>query len=638
MRLTLVVLAIGQVYANRFRILGELARTPTAHVYRVKIDRSDADWALKVVRPTRGERSVWRRRFQRELALAQRLRSEHLVPVHDWGWDEPTLTVFLAMDAVEGFDLERWVRRGGPFGPRRVLDLVRQAGRALEVAHEHRVDGALQPIVHCDLGPRNLLLCPASARLRLIDFGDARWLPGDAALVTTRGTAPYLAPEQLDGAAVSPQTDLWALGLVSFFLLTGLHYFSAPEPRHAILAGAYEAPSQRLARTDRRVPVAYDDWFARCVQRDPARRFGGAAEAVAAFERCLADVKGDLDAPLTPPVSLLSMAQGLVDAEEPHTNPHLEQQLLPAARNVVRVADDLVTASAHYFLHRPDNEAAYALQLRCLRHYIGSYNARSRCWREVRTAPDPFGPGSSPRLVDAWDQLVSPLDELPPRYTKTWPLSGEDVLEQYERKVGEWREHGIVLASVLERVKAALSTLEAIVEQDAENAGRESSEVVELAMGQARALLTNYRTRALDFADAIEHFRSADFTMPEQVSDRAWQRLAPAINELNKAYISLETASLPLRAKLRRAGADADAQELVDLLHDVEAFQWHAVRKELNRLLVSLFTFLYGGHQRRHLDIVAKKRDLWADLADSARDGSEPFDFGVALPPPTPYR
>jgi serine/threonine-protein kinase len=251
--------------------------------------------ALKVMRPELVADERNRRRFVEEARIGSRIDSAHVVEVVGAGVDEATGVPWLAMELLEGHDLSEHVERRGPISFAELLDLYDQLAHALGRAHDVGV-------IHRDLKPENLFVADSRQRggrpmLKILDFGIATFVAEDetAATVTSAiGSPLWIAPEQTStGAKLRACTDVWALGLIAFYLLTGHHYWPAAEARpfnlHAllaeILAAALPKASERAAALGvaDRLPVGFDAWFASCVARDPAARYADARSAVQAL-------------------------------------------------------------------------------------------------------------------------------------------------------------------------------------------------------------------------------------------------------------------------------------------------------------------------------------------------------------------
>jgi serine/threonine protein kinase len=156
--------------------------------------------------------------------------------------------------------------------------------------------------VHRDLKPENLFVSELeSARpfVRILDFGIAKVLDSSHVSTDLKGTPLYMAPEQVRGRRVSPQTDVWALGLIAYYLLTGKVYWLGAYGENPNLLGVLEeigrasrtVPSLRLREQgiEAEVPPAFDEWLLRCLEADSARRFGSAGQAVEALGPALGE-------------------------------------------------------------------------------------------------------------------------------------------------------------------------------------------------------------------------------------------------------------------------------------------------------------------------------------------------------------
>jgi serine/threonine-protein kinase len=251
--------------------------------------------AIKLLRPglALGERA--RRRFLNEARVMAQLNTSHAIRVHDVGVSEEGVP-FLVMELVDGESLAQRLRRERRLQPGTTARLLGQAARGLERAHA-------MGIVHRDFKPANVLLSvdeDGFVRARVTDFGVAKLLrsieedaeapPKDAKDTSATGvvgTPYYMAPEQFSlEKPVSPQTDVWALGVVAYECLTGRRPFegeTVEEVREAILRGRASPPSS----VNPALPRALDGWFARACARDPEERFSSARFAVEALSDAL---------------------------------------------------------------------------------------------------------------------------------------------------------------------------------------------------------------------------------------------------------------------------------------------------------------------------------------------------------------
>jgi serine/threonine-protein kinase len=310
------LLAPGEIVADRFRIERLLAQGGMGVVYVAVHVETEQRVAVKVlVTPVDAESRRTMDGFRLEARVFARIESEHIVRVLDAGIDEHRKLAFIAMELLVGETLGARVRNGGAFAPAALLSVLEQVASALTAAHRHMDDhGRPMPIVHRDLKPENIFLTmdrESNPRAKLLDFGMAKVASATATeSVEVRGTPQYMAPEQLDGARVSPATDVAALGLIAFYCLAGCSYWKAASSRsplatlvREILAGTTVPASQRArelgAQADALSP-AFDAWFARCTALEPSGRFASASEAVVAFAAAFELATSDSTAGATP--------------------------------------------------------------------------------------------------------------------------------------------------------------------------------------------------------------------------------------------------------------------------------------------------------------------------------------------------
>jgi len=261
--------------------------------------------ALKVMQRELVSDPSLRERFEQEARVGAQIESDHVVSVVGAGIDATSGLPWIAMELLKGMPLDLYLAERGPRTPGEVCFLFEQLCHALGAAHE-------RGIVHRDLKPANVFLSTSrvvglSYVVKVLDFGIAKVLAEAKTTKTAAvGTPLYMAPEQYEAGRVTPATDVWALGLIAFELLTGRSYWKAARDGNATPAsimyetclGDLAPPSNRVADLGLRaaLPDGFDAWFARCVQRQPELRF---LDARAAFES-LAAVLGAPKAPTEP--------------------------------------------------------------------------------------------------------------------------------------------------------------------------------------------------------------------------------------------------------------------------------------------------------------------------------------------------
>lgn len=258
--------------------------------------------AVKVLRPALLSSPAAERQFELEAKVAARVQSEHIVKVFDAGKDAETGLPYLVMELLDGCSLEQLVEQAGALPPQTVVSYLEQVAMGLDRAHGYvDSEGKPQPIVHRDLKPENIFVTKPdtlSPRVKILDFGIAKVLSDTAAVSQElRGTPLYMSYEQVCGQAVSPQTDVWALGLIAFYALTGRTYWKTPSLADGTIASLLaEITTQptppasergRELRVEQPLPAAFDVWLARCLEREPQRRFTSSTRAIAELSLAL---------------------------------------------------------------------------------------------------------------------------------------------------------------------------------------------------------------------------------------------------------------------------------------------------------------------------------------------------------------
>lgn len=298
----LVELPQGFLFAAGYRVVRKLSEGGMGILYEVEQLSTSHRRALKLMQPQLFGNRQMQQRFLREARVTAQIPSDHVVQVLDAGIDAPTSMPWLAMELLDGEDLATLVSRRGALPHEEVSLILAQMSHALDAAHQIG-------IVHRDLKPENIYLTrPRRAGVllwvKLLDFGIAKVVSDSlttalSTRVNNLGTPLWMAPEQTRlGDPITPATDIWALGLLAFFLLTGRIYWrsGADERQHAVTGVLREVIEEPLVPASQRareygvsehIPKGFDAWFVRCVSREPASRYVSAQEAANALAAIL---------------------------------------------------------------------------------------------------------------------------------------------------------------------------------------------------------------------------------------------------------------------------------------------------------------------------------------------------------------
>jgi eukaryotic-like serine/threonine-protein kinase len=282
----------GAVFGRDFRVVRPLRAGGMGSVYVVEQLSTGAQRALKVMAPELASDATTRERFVREARVGALIDSDHVVEVVTAGVDEQSGAPYLVMELLRGEELADIVTRLGPLPLGDVAEVMDQAGHCLEQAHA-------KGIVHRDLKPENVFLAVARRRdasftVKILDFGIAKLVADQQAQhrgTQALGTPLYMPPEQTENAGrITPASDVWALGLIAFYLLVGREFWrgatgTLPLLLREIVVDPIPFATARAAELGNAavLPPGFDAWFARCVNRDIEGRFPEAGAAMRAF-------------------------------------------------------------------------------------------------------------------------------------------------------------------------------------------------------------------------------------------------------------------------------------------------------------------------------------------------------------------
>jgi serine/threonine-protein kinase len=263
-----------------YHLVELLGRGGMGEVWRARHRLLARSAAIKLVRPellgagTDLEAQRMLQRFQHEAQATAALSSPHTIRLFDFGVTDDRIFYYV-MELLQGRDLESLVREFGPVWPDRALFLLRQVAHSLAEAHS-------QGLVHRDITPANIYVCRMGLDydfVKVLDFGlvthDDRRAMGESLLTgaqMTTGTPAFMAPEVILESEVDARADIYALGCVAYFLLTGQLVFEAETPMKMFIQHVQSTPVPPSRRTELPIPPEIDAMVMACLEKDPARR------------------------------------------------------------------------------------------------------------------------------------------------------------------------------------------------------------------------------------------------------------------------------------------------------------------------------------------------------------------------------
>jgi eukaryotic-like serine/threonine-protein kinase len=265
----------GMVLAQRYEIVEILGQGGMGAVYKATDRELNRAVAIKVIRPDLARDQGIVDRFKQELLLAHQVTHRNVIRIYDLS--EADGMKFITMEYVEGENLLTLLHEKKKFAPEEAVEIVQQVCRALEAAHTVGV-------IHRDLKPQNIMR-DKTGRILVMDFGLARTLEGDGmtqsgALV---GTMEYMSPEQALGKPLDQRSDIFALGLIFYEMLTGQMPFKADSTIASLIRRTQEQVAP-LSDHDASIPRSVSSIVQKCLERDLQLRYNTAAELLADLE------------------------------------------------------------------------------------------------------------------------------------------------------------------------------------------------------------------------------------------------------------------------------------------------------------------------------------------------------------------
>jgi serine/threonine-protein kinase len=261
-----------------YRLVERLGRGGMGEVWRAEHQLLARPAAIKLIRATASERQAeeFRARFEREAQAIASLRSPHTIQLYDFGVTDEG-SCYYVMELLDGLDLQSFVERFGPVPVDRALHVLSQVCHSLGEAHT-------RGLIHRDIKPANVFVCRYGREVdfvKVLDFGLVKPLSDGegstqvdiTAAHVARGTPAFMAPEQAIGdRPVDTRADLYALGCLAYWLVTGQRVFDGHTVLDTLMKHAHAEPTAPSRRTELPIPGGFDDLVLACLAKDPAAR------------------------------------------------------------------------------------------------------------------------------------------------------------------------------------------------------------------------------------------------------------------------------------------------------------------------------------------------------------------------------
>ena len=270
----------GELIDSRYQLVRQIANGGMASIYEAIDTRLDRKVAVKIMHPHLAQDEAFVNRFIREAKAAAALSHPNIVAVQDQGWNQSGVpAVFLVMELIEGHTLRDYLNERGRFDIKDAINYLTPILSALAAAHD-------LGIVHRDIKPENILISK-EGRIKIADFGLARGeligstMTAESSVIL--GSVSYLSPEQVQRGIADSRSDVYAVGIVAFEMLTGEKPFLGESPiQIAYMHVNQEIPSLRSKRKD--IPEALDNLILLATNRDPDLRPRTAGEFLKSLE------------------------------------------------------------------------------------------------------------------------------------------------------------------------------------------------------------------------------------------------------------------------------------------------------------------------------------------------------------------
>jgi len=299
----------GRVIGGRYRLMSPIGEGGMATLWRAMDEQLEREVAVKILRPQFGADPGFAARFRNEARTAGSLSHPNIVQIYDFGTDAEAGEQYIVMQLVDGQDLASLLRERGALPVDEAVAIGAATADALDAAHRHG-------LIHRDVKPANILITKGGRTL-VTDFGISRAI-SDASMTvtgTTIGSVHYFSPEQAAGEELGPPSDIYALGIVMYEMLSGRRPFDGDSAAGVALKRLNEPPPP-LSTGIRPIPPALEDVVMRAMARDPAQRYATAAEFAQAL-RGWASNEATAVAPIVPPPVVVPVVPPPVEPVSP---------------------------------------------------------------------------------------------------------------------------------------------------------------------------------------------------------------------------------------------------------------------------------------------------------------------------------
>ncbi len=261
----------GDIISERYEVMERLGQGGMGTVYKVLDRELDRVIALKTIRPDLASNAGVVRRFKQEILLARQVTHRNVIRIFDFGVAQGLR--FITMEFFEGENLITRLRRTGTMAAHEAMGVIRQICEGLQAAHS-------EDVIHRDLKPHNILI-NAQNEIRIMDFGLARSFeaPGMTRTGVLIGTPDYMSPEQARGEQADVRSDIFAVGLICYEVLTGDLPFKA-ESTVARLIQRTRERAKPPDTIDANIPKQLNEIVVRCLEPDPKQRYQSAEEII----------------------------------------------------------------------------------------------------------------------------------------------------------------------------------------------------------------------------------------------------------------------------------------------------------------------------------------------------------------------